>query len=113
MPLLSEAIWEALQCSVCLEICKEPYRLPCEDFFCKEPCLQGLLNSARPTCPVCRLPFSRVDVERFRTPNDIIDLIQKPTQTNQMVQAPLQRSEHCWNTGEVIHESVVREPIPI
>ncbi|VDN40939.1 unnamed protein product [Dibothriocephalus latus] len=131
MPVLSEALWETLRCSICLETCKEPYRLPCEHFYCRGPCLQGLLDSAQPTCPNCRRAFSRADVVPFRTLNNIMNLIETPQQNNQQgevaicpictrqVGAPLKWSAHfaelvcadCWSTGEVFRKSNVDEPI--
>ncbi|VDK72906.1 unnamed protein product [Dibothriocephalus latus] len=72
-----EDLQQALECAYCLETCKAPYRLPCEHFFCKEPCLQKLLHVEQPICPLCREVFSEVDVKPFRLADNLLELIEK------------------------------------
>ncbi|VDN40073.1 unnamed protein product, partial [Dibothriocephalus latus] len=124
MTALPAALREAVECPICLEPCKQPYRLPCEHFFCREPCLQGLINEAQPTCPNCRLAFSEADVKPFRLLSNLLDLLEKSPEAYlegdvlicpiciKLVSAPLRMSEHfsdlvcgdCWSTGETLRK---------
>ena len=58
---------ENLQCSVCLEVLKDPRTLPCLHSFCKD-CLEGIVKTCRDkalrevvrefNCPICRESFT-------------------------------------------------------
>ena len=52
-----------LECSICLDIFKQPKLLPCFHVFCKSPCLEKLVakDGHSLTCPTCRhiVPLSK------------------------------------------------------
>ena len=60
-------IEENLECTVCLEVLKDPRTLPCCHSFCKD-CLEGVVKTCRDEaprdrpmreipCPTCRATF--------------------------------------------------------
>ena len=66
---------EELTCPLCLEIFKDPKRLPCEHVFCRQ-CLHSLALrsiSGSISCPECRrnIPVPNFDVSIFSTPHQI------------------------------------------
>lgn len=52
----AEQIELLLKCPVCLDRLNCPKILPCQHTFCKEPCLEGLIDwsSRKVKCPECR-----------------------------------------------------------
>ncbi|KAL7054738.1 hypothetical protein AAHC03_025780 [Spirometra sp. Aus1] len=124
MSVLPGVLEQAVECSLCLQTCRKPYRLPCEHFFCREPCLQALLNTGSAACPICRLRFTEADLQPFRFLNNLLELIKQPAQDNQhgeglicpicvrQVETPLLVSAYfseevckdCWKTGETLFE---------
>ena len=51
-----EDLQKEATCSICLDLFKEPKKLPCDHVYCKE-CLKGLVlhsNGENFTCPMCR-----------------------------------------------------------
>ena len=77
---LLETLKQEITCPLCLEIFKQPKKLPCDHVYCRV-CLRGLL--ARRTagvfnCPECRVPVqvTSPDPDRFSTPYHINRLIE-------------------------------------
>ena len=60
-----------LECSICLDIFKQPKLLPCFHVFCKSPCLEKLVakDGHSLTCPTCRhiVPLSKKGVDRLQS----------------------------------------------
>ena len=60
-----------LECSICLDIFKQPKLLPCFHVFCKSPCLEKLVAKDRHslTCPTCRhiVPLSKKGVDGLQS----------------------------------------------
>lgn len=79
---------QEVTCPLCLDIFKQPKKLPCDHVYCKA-CLLGLVqrrtsrDSGTFTCPECRKPAeasSPADLESFPTPyhvNRLIEMYQK------------------------------------
>ncbi|KAL7053915.1 hypothetical protein AAHC03_026689 [Spirometra sp. Aus1] len=80
---LSDKLSRLIECSLCLEICKTPYRLPCEHFYCKEPCLKNLTKTVPSLCPLCRQAFTLAEAQPFRLLNDLLEMVQQPKHDNQ------------------------------
>ena len=60
-----------LECSICLDIFKQPKLLPCFHVFCKSPCLEKLVakDGHSLTCPTCRqiVPLSKKGVDGLQS----------------------------------------------
>uniref|UniRef100_H3C0T2 Tripartite motif containing 35-28 n=1 Tax=Tetraodon nigroviridis TaxID=99883 RepID=H3C0T2_TETNG len=62
-----ELFHQEMTCSVCRDIFKDPWVLPCSHSFCQE-CLQGSVNPRGRRCPLCRESF----VEGRAVPNRVL-----------------------------------------
>lgn len=84
---LLETLKQEITCPLCLDIFKQPKKLPCEHVYCKE-CLQSLVarrTAGSFTCPECRKPVevSSPDLGHFSTAyhiNRLIEMYEKGTQ---------------------------------
>ncbi len=58
-----EQLEELTSCPICLLKANKPYILPCQHYFCKEPCLDDwIAGENKPRCPICRKEFKKEDV---------------------------------------------------
>lgn len=57
---------DILTCCICLDTVVAPKTLPCQHTFCKDPCLQSLIQNESVLCPLCRNTFA-VPVNGFPT----------------------------------------------
>lgn len=60
-----------MECSICLQTVKLPYKLPCHHSFCYL-CLKFAIINIRPVCPLCRQPVPE-SIIREASINDIAE----------------------------------------
>jgi len=61
------------ECPICFELALEPSVLPCSHAFHRECVTRWAnANSGNPTCPCCRAPFEKVDIEQEWRPVGIV-----------------------------------------
>lgn len=65
-----ERLRKEVICSVCLEIFKNPWVLPCSHSFCRE-CLEGSAKPSRNRCPLCRKSFAKDQAIPNRVLSDV------------------------------------------
>ena len=77
--------YEDSNCGVCFENLDEPYSIRCGHNFC-EPCIDELLRRMKtPTCPKCRVPWTKVDVIRN---TDYINALDRIRDLEKMILEP-------------------------
>ena len=74
-------------CSICLDKLRQPIKLPCGHWFCKE-CMEGLrqARSAQDSCPTCREPL----------PPGAAKLFDEAWQIMRQVERKVERREEGW-----------------
>ena len=85
---INEAVEKEVTCPLCLEIFKEPKRLPCDHVYCKD-CLQGLVAQRSIgrsiSCPECRnvTDIPNNDVSNFPTAFSVNRLVEAFQETQE------------------------------
>ncbi|XP_036435694.1 nuclear factor 7, brain-like [Colossoma macropomum] len=74
---MASALYEQIQCAICLCDFTDPVSLPCEHSFCRL-CILGHLQacSGQSSCPECRQQFTKDDLRPSRLLRNVIEAIQ-------------------------------------